>query len=275
MPALDDLYNFACFGNGVRPHVIDRRELADAKGYDGDAGELFVTIEHTCQGLFEHLAVVHFWATHDLAVHFDVSFEDRFEPSQAHGTTLVTQHVGAHVGVRGMDTDVERRQAFRDHPLKVGFGKTSQRGEVAIEKRESVVIVLEVQRAAHALGQLVNKTKIAVVVARTDPVKQSRIDVDTERLTGSFLDFDGHGETATIDFEFEFGLVHQALPLNHIAWILAIERHHGVTNSHTGDICRGTFFEVNHDRRTHRAFSLGGARQCTPCHRLRRRLPQC
>ena len=48
-----------------------------------------------------------------------------------------------------------------------------KRGEVPVQERQAVVVVLQVQAAAHALGQLVDEAELAVVVARADPVEHA------------------------------------------------------------------------------------------------------
>ncbi len=84
-------------------------------------------------------------------LHRDVVVEQRTQPAQAHGTARVLQHVAADVGVGGMDADVEWRQTLGDDPFEIGFGEARQRGEVAVQERQPVVVVLEIQAAPHAL----------------------------------------------------------------------------------------------------------------------------
>ena len=79
---------------------------------------------------------------------------------------------GPHVGVGGVDAHVERRQPLGDHPLEVGLGEAGQRGEVPVEERQPVVVVLQVQAAAQARRQLVDEAELAVVVAGADLVEQ-------------------------------------------------------------------------------------------------------
>ena len=88
-----------------------------------------------------------------------------------------------HLGIGGVDRHVQRGQPLGDHPLVVELGETGESGEVPVQERQAVVVVLEVQRPAHPPGQLVDETELAVVVAGLNPVEHSRVDVGAERLT--------------------------------------------------------------------------------------------
>ena len=91
----------------------------------------------------------------------------------------------AHLGVGGVDADVQRRQALGDHPLEVGLGEAGQRREVPVQEAQPVVVVLQVQAAAQALRQLVDEAELAVVVARAHPVEHRAGHLGAERLAGA------------------------------------------------------------------------------------------
>ena len=84
------------------------------------------------------------------------------------------------------------------HPLEVHLGEPGERGEVPVEEREPVVVVLHGEAAAHALGQLVDEAELAVVVTRPDPVEDAPR--ETSMPSGSPASFcDGHRAGATGD----------------------------------------------------------------------------
>ena len=93
-----------------------------------------------------------------------------------------------------MDRHVQRRESLGDHSLEIGLGEAGQRREVAVEEAQPVVVVLEVETAAHPLGQLVDEAELAVVVARADAVEQGAGDLGpewhTRRLVHGELDLD-------------------------------------------------------------------------------------
>ena len=105
------------------------------------------------------------------------------QPAQAGRPRGVAQHVRpARSGsVAWMETKSGPSRSV-EHPLEVELGEAGERREVPVEEGEPVVVVLQVQAAAHALGQLVDEAERAVVVAGADPVEDGRGHLDPERL---------------------------------------------------------------------------------------------
>ena len=143
---------------------------------------------------------------------------------------------GPHLGVGGVDGDEQRAQALGQHPLEVHLGEAGQRGEVPVEERQPVVVVLHGQAAAHALGQLVDEAELAVVVAGADPVEDGRGDLDAEWLARLLAHGDGEGarHPATAHDEVQFGLVHQEAVLDDVTGRAAVEREELVTGLQSG-----------------------------------------
>ena len=142
----------AASADGVQAHRRLGVEPAEPERHDGHRRQLRVLVEHAGQRVVEHRAVVDARAHHDLAVHLDAVVEQGPQPAQARRRRAGSQHPGAHLGVGGVDADVQRRQALGDHPLEVGLGEAGERGEVPVEEAQPVVVVLEVQAAAQALA---------------------------------------------------------------------------------------------------------------------------
>ena len=86
-----------------------------------------------------------------------------------------------------METKSGPRRSVRMRSASSSVNRV-KRGEVPVEEREPVVVVLEVQAAPHALGQLVDEAERAVVVAGADAVEDGRGDLDAERLAGRLVD---------------------------------------------------------------------------------------
>ena len=179
-------------------------------------------------------AVVDAGAHDDLAVHLDVVVEQGPQPAQARGAPPVAQQVGAHVGVGGVDADVQRRQPLGDDPLEVGLGEAGQRREVAVEERQPVVVVLQVEALAHARRQLVDEAELAVVVAGADLVEQRRVHLDAERLAVGLGHLDQQLEPAPVELERRVGLVDQQPVLDDVARRPPGDRHDEVTDEHAG-----------------------------------------
>ena len=166
----------------VGPHLGLVGELADAQRHDADRGQRGVPVQDAGQGVLERRGVVDARADDDLAVHLDAPVEQDAEPAQAGRPLGVAQHVGPQLGVGAVDGDEEGPEALGEDALGIELGEPGQGGEVPVEEREPVVVVLEVEAAPHALGQLVDEAEGAVVVAGADAVEHGRGHLDPERL---------------------------------------------------------------------------------------------
>ena len=121
---------------------------AHTERHDADRRELREAVEHAEQRVVEHRAVVDAGAHDHLAVHLDARVEQELEPAQARRAAPVAQQARAHLGIGRVDAHVERAQLLGDHPLEIGLGEAGERREVSVEKREPVVVVLQVQALA-------------------------------------------------------------------------------------------------------------------------------
>ena len=157
-------------------------ELADAQGDDPDRGQVRVLVEHPGQRVLEGQAVVDTGAHHDLPVHLDAPVQQDAQPAQARRPLGVAQHLGPQFGVGAVDRDEQGAEAFGEDPFRIELGEPGQRGEVPVQEREPIVVILEVQALPHALGQLVDEAERTVVVAGPDAVEHRRGHFDPEGL---------------------------------------------------------------------------------------------
>ena len=74
----------------------------------------------------------------------DPVLEQGPQPTQTRPAPRVAQHRRANRRVRGMNRDVQRSEPLLDHPGEVEFGEAGQCREVAVEERESVIIILQI-----------------------------------------------------------------------------------------------------------------------------------
>jgi len=116
---------------------------------------------------------------------------------------------------------VERRQAFGDNPFEVEFGEAGEGGEVSVEERESVIVVLEVERPSHTLGKLVDEAELAVVVAGLHLVEHCGVHLRTERLTGALADYEIESVIISLHDKIDLGFVGEQLPADDITRNLA------------------------------------------------------
>ena len=141
--------------------------------------------------------------------------------------------LGAEVRIGRVDADVQRRQMFIDDPFEVGFGEAGQRREVPVEEAQPVVVVLQVEAAAQALGQLVDEAELAVVVARPHAVEDGARDFGTERLAGRLADLQLEVEAAALHVERDVGFVGPQAPLDHVARDATVDAHDGIAGEQT------------------------------------------
>ena len=229
-PALGDRHHGAGLGCGVWPHALFLVVAGYPEGHQRNVGELGVLLEDAGQCVLEDVAVVDPRADDDLAVHLHPGIEQGPQPPQAGGASGIAQHLGARMGVGGVDRHVQRAEPLGDHPFQVGLGKPREGCEVAVQKRQSIVVVSQRQAAAHPRRQLVDEAELAVVVARAHPVENCRVHLDAQRRTGLFKDFHLGFQPAAGHLEVHLGLVGEHPPLDDVADRLAVDAHQLVAN---------------------------------------------
>ena len=256
------------FGARVGAHVGLGRVVAHAERHDADGRETREAIEDAEQRVVERVAVVDAGAHDDLAVHLDAAVEQRREPPQAGRATTVAQQARPQIGVGGVHAHVERAELLGEHTLEVGLGEAGQRREVAVEERQAVVVVLEVEALPHALGQLVDEAERAVVVARAHAVEHRALELEAERGAGVLLDDHELLEAAAEHFELDARLVGLDLVADDVAHGLTVEREQLVAGEKPGGVGRRAGRDRHHTGGRHRSSlgAKGGAeRPATGC----------
>ena len=224
LPLLDDVEDPFRLGARVRTHVGLGGVVTDTERHDADGREPREPVEHAEQRVVERLAVVDTRAHHHLPVHLDPAVEQRRQPAQARRAATVPEQPGTELGIGGVDAHVERAELLGEHPLEVGLGEPGERGEVPVEKGEPVVVVLQVQAAAHPLRELVDETEGAVVVAGADAVEHRALEVEPEGRARGLVDDHQLLEAAAPKLELHAGLVGLDLIADDVAHRFAVER---------------------------------------------------
>ena len=131
-------------------------------------------------------------------------------------------------------------EALGQDPFGIELGESGQRGEVAVEERQPVVVVLEVEAAPHALGQLVDEAEGAVVVAGADAVEDGRGDLDPEGLAVRLVhpDQPGQGRAGAPHEDAEVVGVAEALEIDDVARLVTVEAQELVAHGQSGPGCR-------------------------------------
>ncbi len=251
LPVVDGIDHSTRLVDRVHAQIRLRVEPRDPQRDDSDGGQLRVLVENAGERVVEPCSVVDSWAHDDLATDLDAVVEQGPQPAQARRAPAVAQHRRPQLGIRRVDRDVQRRQALGDDPLEVGLGEPGQCREVPVEEAQPVVVVLEVQAAAHPLGQLVDEAELAVVVAGADAVEHGAGHLRSERLAGQLgdrhLDLDAVAREEQIDL----GLVGPQLPFDDVTGDAPVEPEHGVTGLHTRCFGGRTRRDGDNDRDTH------------------------
>ncbi len=91
-----------------------------------------------------------------------------------------------------------------------------------------------------------------MVVAGTDPIEHRARHVDAQRLTCPLLDREGQVESAASDVELDIGFIGRQLPLDDVAWHVAVDPNDLVAGQDADPRCRRPCGN-RHDHRCERA----------------------
>ena len=100
---------------------------------------------------------------------------------------------------------------------KSQLGEAGERREVPVEERQPVVVVLEVQRPAHAPRELVHEAELAVVVAGLHAVEHGRVDLRAERLALALVHHHREPVSGPLHLQGNLCPVAEQLPADHVA----------------------------------------------------------
>ena len=256
LPPFDRLEHGDRLRARVWPEVGLARVRADAERDHTDGRQPREPVEDAEHRVVECVAVVQAGADDHLTVHLDAGVEQRGEPAEAGRAAAVAQETGAEIGVGRVDADVERAETLGDDALEVGFGEAGQRGEVAVQERQPVVVVLEVEGAPHPFRQLVDEAERAVVVTRPHPVEHRARELDAERLPRSLLHREVPLEPAATQLELDERLVGLELVPDDVAHRLAVEAEDLVAGREPSGGRRRTGHDRHHTGGRHAAMLL-------------------
>ena len=159
------------------------------------------------------IAVVHALADDQLTVHRDAGLRESRQQLERFPGTRIAQHLHAQLRIRGLHRNIEGRNVHFEDALHVLLGQIGHGNVVAHQERQPRVIVLDIQRVAHALGQLVDEAEHAAIGAALHLIHQIMLEVQPQRLTlglahadiahGSVLVLHGQRDAAVIAVKFE------------------------------------------------------------------------
>jgi hypothetical protein len=147
-----------------------------------------------------------------------------------------------------VNRDEEGAEAFGEDPFGIELGEPGQRGEVPVQEREPIVVILHVQTPSHALGQLVDEAEGAVVVAGPYAVEHRGGHLDPEGLARLFVDADEARQrcAGAFDHDAEVVGVGQLLEIDDVARLLPVEGEQLIAHGQAGAGCRRRLGDRSH-----------------------------
>jgi len=139
------------------------------------------------------------------------------------------------LGVGGVDGDVDGADVQVDDALGLPLRQVGQGDVVAQQEAEPRIVVLEVQRGAHAGGHLVHEAEDAVVGAGAHLIHQIGVEVQTQILPLRLADGDGtHIARRSFQFHAGQGVVAVEPVIQHIHDGMAVDGQKLFAHLYTG-----------------------------------------
>jgi len=162
---------------------------------------------------------------HGLRVDFDVHLG---QPRQVFhdlpGAGIVHQP-DAHIRLGRVNGDVEWAEVLFRDARPIAFIQVGEGDVIAVEERETVVVVLDVERPAQPRRHLADEAKVAVVAARANfAVEQLGFEGETQSLPVTAIGIQRLLPARPFDQEFQLWLGGVELHVDHVAQRHPIER---------------------------------------------------
>ena len=180
-------------------------------------------------GALQRRAVVASGDGHDLAFHGNAGGGEALEDIHDLPAARVADELGAQVGVGGVDGDIQRADFQIAYALQLALGEVRAGDVVSREEREARVIVLEVERFAQALRQLVDEAENAAVRAAGRAVHQVRLKVQSGVFALFFADVNGPG---IAELHRELFVVRPVFIIEHIADLVPVDKMQLISGKH-------------------------------------------
>ncbi len=119
-------------------------------------------------GTLQMRSVIQARAEHDLGVERDRVPPEPPENLENVRCLFATEQLKPKCGISGVDRDVKRRQALPGNSGKIRFSQIRGCYIVAVQKRQPVVLILDVELLAQVRRKLVKKAEETTVAATTN-----------------------------------------------------------------------------------------------------------
>ena len=101
----------------------------------------------------------------------------------------IFQHLDPQFRIHGLYGNVDRFHTILDDTFHIGIFQVGQCHIVALQKGQSGIIILKVDRGPHPFGILVDKTEDAFIPAGMTFIHQAFVKMDPQFLVFLFIDF--------------------------------------------------------------------------------------
>lgn len=226
----------------MRAHARLCRVVRHPERHDAETLQIPIFVSDVGERLVEHISIVEPRTDNYLAMHLDTSVEKGSQPSQARCATSIPQQVLTNRRVGRMNRHVQWAELLCDGALKVGLCEARQRGVVAIQERQPIVVVLEIQTLSQARRQLIDEAELTVVVTRSDLVKEGRVHFDPDRTAYVAVDVDIEMQTIAENLERHFGFIDERSVLKNVTWLFARDADKLVADRDPGPVGSGPRF---------------------------------
>ncbi len=242
----DLLDHRACGVGRVERGVVARLMLGEPERHDADR-EDFVVGKQMRERVVENRAVVCAGYQHDLRVDGDARVEQLHEHLTA-ARGVAPDERTAHVLIPRVDRDVQRREVLLDDAVDVLVGEVRERDEVPLQKREAVVVVAEVERRTHVLGEHRHEAEGAGVLADVDLVEEDVCEVDTPAFREVALEHDvARVSLGVDDLQLDHVLVGEPLPVDDIEQLDPVGRDDHVAGNESAALGGTPLLDVRDD----------------------------
>ncbi len=206
LPFLHGLYDLCRSGRiELLQRIRIRAVFRDAYGHYGDGEHMRPPGNELTQRALKLRAVIQTGTQYDLGMILDTSLLQMIELLADTRSTGTAQHGRPQFRIHALYRYVERRQVQPADAVEITGPHIRQRDEIAIEERETIVIILYGQACAHARSHHVHEAEIAVIRAAADAIEYRRSEFATELLIDVFLE--------RYDFTLSIGMLDQQIYL--------------------------------------------------------------
>ena len=163
-----------------RERVEPLTKLRQADRHDRHAVHLRIERREVTHRALQLRAVIQAGAADDLAVHGDAAVGKAAHDLERLARARIAEQKRAQLRVRGVHGDVDGADVQVDDALHLALGQVCERHIIAHEEAQARIVVLEIQRWAHARRHLVDEAEHAVVGARVGVVHEVGLKVQPQ-----------------------------------------------------------------------------------------------